>query len=152
MAVSEPAQSLAKSRSRTLAVVLRVLGIIDLLAVVVVVLPTDVVAAAHRFIGLGEFPGEPIVEYLARASSLLYALHGSLLVFMSFDVRRYARLIRFLGGVTAVCGIVLIGVDVVCGMPLWWILAEGPIVGIMGAAIWMLARDVGDASSEAAGE
>ena len=43
----------------------------------------------HRQVGLGELPQVPIVGYLTRSISALYALHGALLVFMAGDVRRY---------------------------------------------------------------
>ena len=45
------------------------LGIGSLFALVPVVMPWSWMAATHRWLGLGEMPSGPIVEYLARSLS-----------------------------------------------------------------------------------
>jgi len=49
------------ARERALAVLLRVSGGVMLLALFVIVLPTEWMAATHRWLGLGEFPASPLV-------------------------------------------------------------------------------------------
>ena len=95
---------------RKLAILLRVLGSLDLLALAAVVMPQAWLAAAHRFAGLGMMPTEPIVGYLTRSASALYALHGAMVLFISFDVARYERLIRFMAYAAVIHGAVILGI------------------------------------------
>lgn len=118
-----------------LAIVLRIFGFVDSLAVLAVFLPLEWMAQTHAWLGLGELPREPILGYLTRSASLLYALHGALVLFLSFDTRRYAPLITFLAAAALVHGIVLLGIDLLVGMPLFWIVLEGPAVVVTGAIV-----------------
>ena len=118
-----------------LRIVLRVLGCLDMLAFAVVVMPTAWIAAAHQWSGLGEFPDAPIASYLARSASALYALHGAMVLYMSFDVRRYWSLIRLLASLALLHGVVLLGIDFAVGMPTWWLLLEGPAFAASGVLV-----------------
>lgn len=121
-----------------LVVVLRFFGVMDLLALLAVFLPLEWMARTHAWLGLGDLPREPIVGYLTRSASALYALHGATILFVSFDTRRHARLITFLAGVALVHGTVLFGIDVGVGMPLWWTLLEGSAIAATGFAVLLL--------------
>src|SRR5205823_10083767 len=83
-------------------------------------------------------PREPIVGYLVRSTSALYALHGAMIVFISFDVARYERLIRFLALAVLVHGAVILGIDVAEGMPPLWRFGEGPAFAATGAIVLWL--------------
>src|SRR6516164_8620568 len=54
------------------------LGIGSLFALVPVFVPVSWMAATHRWLGLGEIPIAPVVEYLARSLSAFYAVFGAL--------------------------------------------------------------------------
>jgi hypothetical protein len=123
-----------------LAVVLRLLGAIDLLAMIAVVMPRRWMEAGHAWAGLGDLPPGPVVGYLARSSSALYALHGALIVVISFDVVRYWRLITFLAAAALVHGGVMLAIDLAEGMPRWWTLFEGPAFAASGAVVLALQR------------
>ena len=103
-------------------------------------MPRQWIAAGHAWAGLGDLPPGPIVGYLARSASALYALHGALIVVMSFDVTRYARLITFLAAAAVVHGGVMLAIDLTEGMPLWWTLFEGPAFAATGAVVLILQR------------
>lgn len=115
---------------------LRLFGSVDLLALIAVVMPVSWMQAAHAMCGLGEFPQGSLPVYLARSTSLLYAFHGAMLWWLSSDVLRYQPVIGFFGRVTILFGIVLILVDWSAGMPVWWLLAEGPMFAATG--VWLL--------------
>lgn len=119
---------------------LRGLGLIDLVALLAVFLPTEWIAWSHQSTGMGNLPEERIVGYLVRSTSALYALHGALLLFLAFDVVRYRPLIQFLGWLTVMHGIILLFVDVRVGMPPWWQWTEGPTFSAIGLAIVILSR------------
>jgi len=61
-----------------------VVGVGLLLATVAVFLPVSQMAIMHRWLGLGEFPDAPITIYLARSTSLLYAMHGAVMFYVAW--------------------------------------------------------------------
>jgi hypothetical protein len=123
---------------RAVALVLRALGVLDLCALFAVVMPRAWMAYLHALAGLGEMPDAPVVWYLARSASALYALHGATVFYLSFDVGRYWRLIRFLAVVALVHGAVIVGINLAEGMPGWWLRVEGPGVAATGLVILAL--------------
>jgi hypothetical protein len=135
-----------KKRGRTMtkadkaiSILLRVLGVGGLFALVAVVMPVSWMAATHRWLGLGEMPSGPVVEYLARSLSAFYALVSALCLWVTWDLARYRPLIRFLGVAFALLGLIFLGVDVAAGMPWWWSAAEGPLTAAVGAVLFWLA-------------
>jgi len=123
-----------------LAAVLRIFGLFDLLAILAVVAPRSWMAAAHAFVGLGDLPDGPIVGYLARSSSALYALHGAMILYVSLDIERYRPLIRFLAVAALIHGLVMMGIDLAVGMPWFWTLLEGPAFAATGVVVLVLLR------------
>jgi hypothetical protein len=136
------AESRAMTKSdKVLVILLRyLLGIPGVFALVGVFMSLSWMAAAHRWLGLGEMPTGSVVEYLARSVSAIYALLGALCLVMASDLERYRPLVRFFGVALALIGIVFTGVDVVAGMPWWWTASEGPPGVPVGALMFVLAR------------
>ncbi|MCL4785396.1 MAG: hypothetical protein KJ070_01180 [Verrucomicrobia bacterium] len=90
---------------------------------------------------LGELPHVPIVGYLTRSLSAIYALHGALLVFIASDVRRFLPVVRFLAVAGVVFGAVMLGIDYFVGMSVPWMVGEGPSVVVFSAVIlWLTGR------------
>jgi hypothetical protein len=121
---------------------LRVIGTAALFALIAVVMPYSWMNAIHQWLGLGQLPAEPIVGYLARSTSAFYAMLGALLWVVSFDLVRHRLILRFLGGAIIVFGGMLLIVDFVEGMPLWWSLWEGPINMAFGTIILILSNRI----------
>jgi hypothetical protein len=95
----------------------------------------------HRgWLGMGPLPAEPIVGYLARSTSMFYFVMGGLMILMSFDLRRYHPAIGYLLVTSLLFGAVLIGVDLYEGMPLYWVVCEGPGIMLITAVMLMLWR------------
>lgn len=111
-------------RLARVALVLRVVGIADCLAVVVAFLPWTVIEQIHSLVGAGELRQEPTVEYLVRSVSLLHAMFGALLVLLSCDVARYLDLIRSLAKLLCLVAILLAVVDLRAGLPFWWLTTQ----------------------------
>jgi hypothetical protein len=131
-----------KSPERILVWLLRVFGATTLAALGPIFMPYDWMNLIHQRFGMGELPHIPIVEYLTRSISALYAFHGALLLLVSTDVRRYLPIVRFLGVGAAVIGILLFGLDWAVGMPVLWTIGEGPPVVVLSAVILVLAGRV----------
>lgn len=119
---------------RRLAALLRAVGLLDLAALLAVLLPGEWMAEIHLALGLGELPQAPIVTYLTRSASAVYALHGAVLLLAATDVRRYERLIAVLGYGAIVIGLMLAAIDLFARLPLWWTLVEGPLYVLFGVA------------------
>lgn len=130
--------SLAMSApARLLKLILRVQGLILLLALPAAFFPRAWMDQGHRMLGMGALPEGPLVEYLARSISLLYAVHGGLAIMAASDLRRHGALIRYLAGTGLCFGLGMIAIDLSAGMPWYWTAAEGP--GIVAAAVVILA-------------
>src|SRR5262249_44191685 len=101
---------------KALVILLRFVGVPALFALVAVFMPFSWMAATHRWLGLGEMPTGPVVEYLARSVSAFYAVLGALCLVLAADPDRYRPLVRFLGAAQGVIGVVFLGVDLAAGM------------------------------------
>lgn len=126
------------NRRRLLTWMLRTIGLLDLIALVAVFSSRAWIASIHQSLGLGTFPDEPIVGYLARCTSIWYASYGMLLWFVSFDIEKYSRLITCLAVTMFVQGFIVIGIDVAERMPDWWIALEGPCCSGLGASLLLM--------------
>jgi len=130
----------SSTEERLLALVLRFAGVILLLAYGAVLLPVAWMAATHRWLGLGDFPTDPIVDYLTRSISFLYGIKGGLYLLLSTDVRRFRPVIIYTAWAAICFGLAMIVIDVRARLPWQWTLGEGPFVILAGAAILVLAR------------
>lgn len=123
---------------KTLAVVLRVGGVLLLTAVIPAVMPFAWMKDIHRLLRMGELPEGPIMDYLTRSLSAMYAFHGALILFVSLDVRRYLPIVKCLAVLGLIFGLGMLVLDVMAGMPLPWIACEGPfIVLLCGVILWL---------------
>lgn len=129
------------SPERALQVLLRIGGVTMLTAFLAIFLPVRWMAITHEWLGLGPFPESPLVDYLTRSASLLYAWHGGLLLVISSNIRRYRPILVYLGIATAIGGLILLGIDIHAGMPVYWTLWEGPPVALIGCMmVWLASR------------
>jgi hypothetical protein len=123
---------------RRLAMVLRILAVPVLLAIPCALLPMPWMEAIHQWLGLGTLPDSPIVEYLARSSSLLYGFHGILLLLVASDVRRYLSVIWLMGGAAFAFGLAMFVIDHMARLPVYWRWLEGGIITIESTIILVL--------------
>jgi hypothetical protein len=121
---------------RLLTWLIRANAAVLLLAVVPVFFPPDLMADMHRSFGLGELARDRITEYLTRSLSACYALHGTTLLFLSTDVRRYRRFIDWMYAVHFGYALTLLGIDLYAGMPTWWAAAEVGTIAAVAVVIF----------------
>ena len=138
--MTDPASLLP--RQRLLVVLLRLAGGLTVTAFLAMFLPVDWMIATHRWLGLGEFPRAPVVEYLARSIALLYGSSGVFTLIVSRDVVRYQPLVHLVGIMSIVFSVVIVVIDLYAGMPHWWTLTEGPPVAAFGLVVLRLNRRV----------
>lgn len=132
-----------KKHERVLRWLLRVVGGAALFAAPCAMMPYSWMNTIHQVLGMGDLPDKPVVGYLARSTSAFYALLGGLLWVLSSDLRRYRPVLCYLGGAIILFGLMLLCVDFLGGMPLWWSLAEGPFNIGFGTAVLVLSLRIG---------
>ena len=124
-----------------LAFLLRLIGASELVALLFVIAPLGWMDAVHdRVLGLGPLPAGRIVEYLARHLSALYAVHGVMVLAISFDLPRYRPLARLLGWCHVGLGVAVGWADWSAGFPWAWAVGEGTRVAAGGGLIVYFAR------------
>ena len=133
-----------------LRILLAVIGCGLMVATIPVFFPVQWMSTIHQWLGLGPFPEAPIAIYLARSTSMLYAIHGTLMLIVSFDLDRYWPLVPVFGWLHVVIGIVMLGIDWSTPMPWYWTAFEGAPIAAAGLLIvWLSRLAAADTSSDA---
>jgi hypothetical protein len=132
------ARPLADWRTRLIVLLLRLAGCVTAAAFLAMFLPVEWMASTHRWLGLGEFPRVPLVDYLTRSVAALYGFHGVLLLLVSTDPRKYRAIVSYVAIMNVIFGIIMTVIDVHAGMPLPWTLLEGPPIVLFGIALFGL--------------
>ena len=117
---------------------LRLAGGVTSVAFPAMLLPTDWMASTHAWLGLGEFPATPIVDYLTRSVAALYGFHGALVLLIARDPERFRPIVSFVAVMNIAFGIMLVVVDLHAGLPAFWVLGEGPPIIAFGIGVAML--------------
>ncbi len=121
---------------------LRLGGVLTGSAFLAVLLPADWMAGIHAWLGMGDLPREPIVDYLARTVAALYGFHGVMLFIVASDPVRFRPLVRYIAAMNLIFGASLIVIDWHAGLPIWWTLGEGPPLVAVGALVAWLSRSL----------
>jgi len=121
--------------SGLLVLVLRASAVLFLLALAGAAMPESRMKAVYELGQQGPWPGGALLVYLARVVSLLYGFHGLLALYMSFDVRRYRPLIRFMAIVGFAFAPVMFVVIWTAGLPTVWAVSE-PASILVISALW----------------
>jgi hypothetical protein len=130
------------TRHRLLVALLRLAGGVTLTAFLAILLPVEWMASTHRWLGLGEFPRAPVVDYLARSVAALYGFHGGLLLLVSVDPTKYRSVIWYVAFMNVAFGLMLIAIDLHAGLPLLWTISEGPPIVAFGIVIAILNKSI----------
>ncbi len=102
-----------------------------------VLIPFSLMDSVHRdWLGLGSLPDVPITHYMARSLSLVYAMHGAVLLAVTWNWERFWTAVPFLACLHIVFGLCMVVIDWDAGMPWWWTAAEGP--GMIAYALLVL--------------
>lgn len=124
---------------KLLRLLLGLIGATLLVATVPVFFPLSWMAYLHQVLGLGEMPTEPLVEYLARSTSMLYALHGAIVLAVAFRFRQLHALVPLIILLHMLMGVAITLIDLAAPMPWYWTLGEGPGIvfgALLTAGLW----------------
>ena len=121
---------------------LRLVGLVEMLAFIAVIMPHSWMAAAHAWLGLGQMPEGSVLMFLTRQASYTYGMHGVSLWILSWDVKRFRPLILFNGISYALAGPVFFTIDYMAGMPMWWTVGDSAACAFVGVALLWLNHKV----------
>jgi len=138
------------TRTRVLVLLLRLAGALTAVAFLAMLLPIEWMASTHRWLGLGELPRSPVVDYLARSVAAFYGFHGLLLLLVSTDPVRHRSIVSYIAFMNIAFGLILVAIDLHAGMPLFWTISEGPPIVAFGIVVAFLNRSSSSAVSEGA--
>ncbi len=127
-------------RERYLILLLRITGVLMMAALVFCFCPFAWMNSIHQMMGMGELADTPILRYLTRSLSGMYAYLGTMLLFISFDIHRHRSFLRFIAGVGIVAGVGVFLLDYSAGLPALWTWSEGPLTILLCAIILYLSR------------
>ena len=123
---------------------LRLNAAVLLLAAPCALLPFTSMAWVHReVLGLGPLPDMPIIRYMGRSLSILYATYGLITLYITISWPRYREVVPLVAWLHVAFGAAMLAVDRDAGMPWWWVAAEGPPLAIMGLVMLALFWKVG---------
>lgn len=125
---------------RLLTHLIRLNAVVLVLAAVPVFFPSDLMAAMHDRLGLGNFPRDRLTEYLTRSAAACYAMHGVVVWMLSWDVIRYRALITGMYRLHFLFAVTICGIDLWAGMPWWWTLSEGGTIAVVAVVIGAVNR------------
>ena len=135
------------ARYGVLVFVLRASGVLFLLAFAGAALPESWMKAVFEWGDLGPWPGGALLIYLARAVSILYGFLGLLALYLSFDVRRYLPLIRFMAVASFPFAPVMFVVIWAAGLPMVWAVSESTSILVISALWYVASRPAGLANA-----
>jgi hypothetical protein len=123
---------------RILTWILRLSTVFLALSIPTIFMPEAWMSATHQWLGLGEMPRAPIVIYMARSLSAMYATLGGFTAILSTDVRRYEPIVTLWSWMHIIFGALIIGIDAQAGLPLHWTLTEGPpLIAVGLLCLWL---------------
>jgi hypothetical protein len=121
--------------------ILRLDGVVTLVAFGAMLLPVSWMADMHRSLGMGEFPQAPLTDYLVRSVSALYGFYGVLFLLVARDPLHHQPIVKFIGVAHVAFGVLVLAIDWHAGMPTLWTMLEGPPLVAAGIAVlYLLSR------------
>lgn len=123
---------------------LRLAGLVEILAFGAVVMPRSWMEVSHAWLGLGEMPGGTIVMFMIRQASYAYGVHGISLWVLASDVARFRPLVRLNGASFLVAAPVFFIIDYTSGTPFFWTVIDTLGCAFFGAALLSLDRGESD--------
>ena len=135
---------------RLLLLLLRLNAAVLLLAAPCALLPFAWMDSVHReALGLGSLADVPITRYLARSLSLVYAMHGAVVLFVTLRWPRLCFAVPYLAGLHVVFGCAMLAVDLDAGLPWWWVAGEGPSLVAFALVVLAVSRRANASSAVA---
>jgi hypothetical protein len=123
---------------------LRLAGLVEILAFGAVVMPRSWMEVSHAWLGLGEMPVGTIIMFLSRRASYVYGVHGISLWILASDVVRFRPLVKLNGVSFLVAAPVYFVIDITSGTPHFWTVIDTLGCAFFGGTLLWLDRGGSD--------
>ena len=120
--------------------ILRIAGVVEIVAFIAVVMPRSWMEISHTWLGLGEMPPGPVLMFMIRQASYTYGMHGISLLVIASNVERFRPLVILNGIAFLIAGPIFFLIDYTSGMPWWWSVGDSLSCLSLGAALLLLSR------------
>src|SRR3954454_8584252 len=115
--------------------VMRLVGVVEMLAFFSVVMPRASMADGQATLGFPEMPTGPVFDSVMREVSFSYCLHGIGMWFIGSDVVRYRPLVILSAVGYLVAAPVFFVIDSANGMPWTWTAGNGGSCLLVGVVL-----------------
>jgi hypothetical protein len=119
---------------------LALVGWIQVSAIIAVFMPKAWMDACSELMGVDPLAATPLAGYLARLSSAMYVVHGSLLLVISKSLPKHLAVVPAFARTTLGLAAMMLWIDVVEGMPVDWTAMEFLALFVSGCVMEWLAR------------
>ena len=130
-----------EDRKSLLTWLLRLIGLLEMLAFIAVIMPRSWMEVSHAWLGLGQMAESSVLMFMIRQASYNYGMHGVFLWIIASDLKRFRPLVLLNGLSFLLAGPIFFWIDYSSGMPWWWSAMDGPSLFLMGAAMLWLSRE-----------
>jgi hypothetical protein len=120
---------------RLQALVLRLVGTIEVLAFAAVIMPHACMQAGYAWLGRGEMPPGPVFDSVMRQVSFTYGMHGIGMWVIASDVTRYRPMVVLAAIGYLAAGPAFLLIDIVVGMPGSWLAGNGGSCLLIGGLL-----------------
>lgn len=131
-----------EARKLSLSWLLRLVGLIEVLAFVAVIMPRAWMETSHTWLGLGQMPEGSVLMLMIRQASYAYGMHGISLWVLASDVKRFRPLLVLNGLSFLLAGPVFFIIDYTNELPWWWTVSDSLSCAFFGAAMLWLTRGI----------
>lgn len=129
-------------KQKTITLLLRIAGTIEILAFISVFMPRSWMVAGHTFLGLGEFPDGPLIDFMIRQSSYVYGIQGVLMWILSFDPKRFLPIIMYIGISFTIAGPIFLWINTTSALPFYITLMDSGSVFCFGIILLWLSISI----------
>jgi hypothetical protein len=123
--------------------VLRLVGVVELLAFGAVVMPRASMQAWYEWLGAGEMPAGPVFDAVMRQVSFTYGLHGIGMWLIASDVTRYRPMVLLTAAGYLLAAPAFLLIDLAAGMPGFYVAGNGGsclLIGVLLSVLIVLDR------------
>lgn len=120
---------------------LALVGWIQFSAIIAVFMPKAWMDACSELMGVDPLAATPLSGYLARLSSAMYVVHGSLILCLSYALPKHLELVPAFARTTLGLAAMMLWIDLVEGMPVDWTAMEFLALFVSGSITeWLVRR------------
>lgn len=131
-----------EQKSLALRLLLWTIAIVQCSAILAVMMPRSWMDWCGDSLGVGELSRTPLAGYLARLSSAMYVVHGTLVGYVAAKLPKSSLMVRPLALTTGLLGLMMLWIDSIEAMPQSWLFVECTALFGSGLCMYILRPEI----------